>query len=71
MLGVEIPKVKEHLANICSKELKKPIMYFIVSLHNQVLLRSTRFQYRPEHKKVKLMLNEISNQDQDTLECLF
>lgn len=66
MLALERPKVREHLDNICSKET-----FFTFSLLVQVLLSSTRFQYRPEHKKVKLMLNEISNQDQDTLECLF
>ena len=69
------PKVKKNAIltsqNIFHNLMSTLINTFNVFLFDRVLVRSTRFQYRPLHKKVKLMPNEISNQDQDTLECLF
>ena len=65
------PKVKKN-AILTEQSIMSPLINpFNVFLFDRVLVRSTRFQYRPLHKKVKLMPNEISNQDQDTLECLF
>ena len=65
------PKVKKNSILTEQSIMSALINPFNVFLFDRVLVRSTRFQYRPLHKKVKLMPNEISNQDQDTLECLF
>ena len=65
------PKVKKYSILTEQSIMSALINPFNVFLFDRVLERSTRFQYRPLHKKVKLMPNEISNQDQDTLECLF
>ena len=65
------PKAKKNCILTEQSIMSALINPFNVFLFDRVLVRSTRFQYRPLHKKVKLMPNEISNQDQDTLECLF